>query len=1530
MSKFYFSKTVLIVFFTSLYFSFYSQKATQSNFFDRKKEEQEAINRGMPSQDIEGYLFAKEKEFNAKQEWQTMIPIDPYAWSAKGGTGNTIQSAACVNASFENNNFANWTGSSGNSNNCGPVGSLSPNYNVVTPTIVSPAGPNAGLTNVANYHTVMNIPATNPNYPTCNQFGYDSIAVKVIGTNTVSEIPHVCPFYGDGKSVRMNGAVANYRACKLRYNFALTPNNRNITYAFALCIYDGGHQGYEQPYFKVSVLDQNNNPIGGLCGVYNINASMAATDTSFRNSALGTWYKYRLWRQYGVDLTSPMYSTVTAVNLEFTVGGCCQGGHWAYAYVDAECTQGGTTVGMCSGTNSAVIAAPSGYVAYQWYQLPGMTPQSPAMGGNTATLTVNPAIVGQVFQVNMITATGCTVTLIDTIQISQAQIVSVFTKSTCPGGTSGSATVNPVGSNTGYTYTWTSPSSAVVSNSNVANNLSPGIYTVAVQGISCGPPTTATVQIGTSPPNYYTQVKNYCGSLAILTASAGTGYNWYSGMTPIPSAAGQSSLAISNPVNNSVYYVSYLSPQGCRDSVRFTLSQIPGGSVFMSNIKSICPSSPPVAYAVVNLSTSQSGPYSYTVTGPSSYSNTLLNTTSKKDSVTGLSVGIYTATVFDGACFYNQTFTVSPFTYNYTVTPTAPVNLCVTGTVPMAANFGTTIPTVCGPSASGGCASPNVITIGTGNVSNTQFSWPCIYGNYYRNNRHQLLFTAADLNAAGIQPGKISSIDFFVTSKLPTGSSTSFYIGTLPGFTIKMKCTSVTSLNSTFDNVGLTTVLNSAPYTPVIGWNTHTFNTAYEWDGVSNILVDVCYSLNTAVPYTSNPIMPSTNTGVIKCRYAYSDSQPMCGTTNFATTSANRPNVRLGNCGAINPSAFTYSWSPNYALTSTNTQSTTATPSASTIYTVTVNPIGQVNCAQSQTVNVNVTIPITPTITGGTFCSNFAPTPINVTPNTGTWTPTAYMSGSGVFSPALAAVGANTVSYTIGSGTCSAASTLTINVEQYNPATLTGSVFPLCVTDATVNLMGIVANTTGTWSGTGITNNILDPATIAPGTHILNYNTNSLPTTSLCPDNSTLQIAVHTVQQPTITPAGPFCNHFTPTQLMVSPLGGYFVGLNNNATTSTGMFSPSLANIGVNSVGYTVTSGPCVKSTSIDINVEQFVPATLTGTVGPFCWNAPPVNLMNIVQNTSGTWSGSGVNSNIYSPLNSGAGTFILTYNTNSVPTVSLCPDVETIQVLVNPQPIVSVTTNSLEGCRPLTVNFDVPTVSNGTGTWLFGDGEWTSGLNAVHTFTNAGNYTVIFDYADNIGCKLVTQIGPVIVHDKPIADFYALPGYELSIADPEIQLVNTSTVLENNSYIWDLAAFMHTSSTHVNSYSFPTYGTMMVTLYATNEFGCKDTAYKIIDVKNDHAIWIPNTFTPNGDGFNDIFQPIFSPYGISEEDYEFDIFDRWGERIFSTTDIYMGWNGGKFNKGEILKEDVYVYKVRYKTTEREVRYKTGHVTLMK
>jgi gliding motility-associated-like protein len=106
------------------------------------------------------------------------------------------------------------------------------------------------------------------------------------------------------------------------------------------------------------------------------------------------------------------------------------------------------------------------------------------------------------------------------------------------------------------------------------------------------------------------------------------------------------------------------------------------------------------------------------------------------------------------------------------------------------------------------------------------------------------------------------------------------------------------------------------------------------------------------------------------------------------------------------------------------------------------------------------------------------------------------------------------------------------------------------------------------------------------------------------------------------------------------------------------------------------------------------------------------------------------------------------------------------------------------------------------------------------------------------------------------------------------------------------------------------------------NEFGCKASDEVCIEVTTNSGIFIPNSFTPNDDGLNDVF--LVQGYSISEVKLE--IFDRWGEKLFSSNDQKLGWNGTY--KGTVCKNDVYVYKVSYKGLDGKRQFKTGHVSI--
>ncbi len=1260
-----------------------SMMAQTNGAFDRKAAEQKAIQKNLPPQDVNGYIQALEAEHNAKNlnYGGNHAPNDPYGvftiHGKPGSGGQSTQSAGCPNASFENNNFGNWTGNVGNAQTCGAPGSSSPVYTQISTGISSAAGANVNQMNITNYHTIMNIPATNPNYPACNQFGYDSIAVKAVGGQTVSEIPFVCPFYSDGTSVRMNGAQANYRACKMRYQFNLTPTNRNVSYAFATVIYDGTHNGPEQPFFQVKVTDQNGNPIGGNCGVYNINASLAATDTSFKQSVLGTapWnnFYYRRWKQYGVDLSGPSSATVTQVNLEFTVGGCCFGGHWAYAYVDAECSQGGVLNAMCAGTNSAVVTAPGGYVQYQWFGPNNGNILVPnASGGNTQTMTVNPAILGQTYTVNMVTPTGCTVQLTNTITISSVSITAVGSIPTCPNGSSGSANVQVAGSNNGYSYLWQNSAAATVGTNSVATNLAPGIYSITVSGISCGQ-VTRTVQVGVAPPTFYTLTKSYCGNLAIISQPGGTNYQWYNGLTPVAAPIGTAnSYTITNPVNGSFVTLVYTTAQGCKDSIRYNLAATPPGALSVMNIAPICTSAANGTANVIITPANNApiGQNTYSITGPASYFAGGGPLTTNTFVPTGLAAGIYTVNAFDGSCFYNTTFTVTPYVFNYTVSPLT-ATICQGGTTAASVTLGNAISGVpCTNNTGPACPNPAIATIGTTNGQNGTTTWPAPYGNWYKNTRHQMLFRAAELTAMGIQQGYITSMAFNIL----TINGTSSY----PGYTIRMKCTPLTQLNTAaFDNTALTQVFTTANHVATLGWNTHTFQTPYYWDGVSNLMVDICY--NMTANYTQNCISPFTTTAFSSCIVWYSDSQTACLTTQAPFTWAgttNRPVTRFGSCSGTNPSQFTYLWTQGPGISAPTSTLTNISPlpisstSAAIVYSIQVTPTF-VNCPLVKTLTITVINPLTPTFTPlAAQCNTSAAVTLSVNPPGGTWSGNAGVTAGGLFTPSLTANGTSTVMYSVGVGSCIATGTTAISVSQFNTANITGTVPSLCVTSPNVNLMSLVQSTVnGVWSGQGVSANVFNPSTLATGNYTATYNTTSSPIASVCPSSQNIIISVTATLTPTLTPIAAQCNTNTAITLTANPSGGTWS--NNTGVTAGGVLTPALAPNGPSIVNYVVNVGPCVVSNSMPINVSQFNSAALTSSINNLCHTNPVINLMTLVQSTNtGVWSGTNVNSSNFTPLNLPTGVYNLSYNTVSTPNPNVCPQSTVIAVSVLNPPI--------------------------------------------------------------------------------------------------------------------------------------------------------------------------------------------------------------------------------------------------------------------
>jgi hypothetical protein len=554
-------------------------KKNDSNVFDENAAFNFAKAKGIKATEINGYVQFLKNEFSSKKALQKQGHVhSPYESSGTLGESETViylepnkpMSLGCQNMGFEQYNFTGWTGGSGITS----AGVTMANYGVLGTTILNGAGNNVSLFNTTNYHTLMTVPPIDHNYPFV--VGYDSLACKAVGSQTISQIPFVSPFSFDPVSVRMNGAVANNRACRLKYIATSSTINQRLSFSYAVVLQNaGGHSVGESPYFKVEVKNESTGVILSGCPSYTFNTNSTLPSDSIFQSTTGNVFDptiYRKWQNYSIDLSTLPLGTNISINFE--VGGCSLGGHWAYAYVDAECGGLGTPyANWCSGTSFATLVAPTGFNSYQWSGSGGLI-----SGATNDTLQVAAPIAGAVYTVSMVSPGGCVLT--QTVSIppnTTVNIINLNSTSSCANGSSGTAYVQANGSNGIYTYQWTSTSGLtngnVVSTSQTASGLSPGTYSVLVSSTTCGQ-TSANLSVGISPLFFLSQNKPFCGK-NIITIPGGSNYRWYEGTTSIPGPIGTNdSLDINSAVSGDFYTVAFDNAQGCRDSIKYTLALV--------------------------------------------------------------------------------------------------------------------------------------------------------------------------------------------------------------------------------------------------------------------------------------------------------------------------------------------------------------------------------------------------------------------------------------------------------------------------------------------------------------------------------------------------------------------------------------------------------------------------------------------------------------------------------------------------------------------------------------------------------------------------------------------------------------------------------------------------------------------------------------------------------------------------------------------------------------------------------------------
>lgn len=253
------------------------------------------------------------------------------------------------------------------------------------------------------------------------------------------------------------------------------------------------------------------------------------------------------------------------------------------------------------------------------------------------------------------------------------------------------------------------------------------------------------------------------------------------------------------------------------------------------------------------------------------------------------------------------------------------------------------------------------------------------------------------------------------------------------------------------------------------------------------------------------------------------------------------------------------------------------------------------------------------------------------------------------------------------------------------------------------------------------------------------------------------------------------------------------------------------------------------------------------------------------------------------------------------------CSDTASMIITIYPNPASHFTALNNIGCGPLPVYFtDSSFIQSGNivaWQWNFGDGGSDSIQNPVHIYMHSGNYNVSLTVTSNNGCtNTVTIPNAVTVHPKPVADFMPSPS-KANILNPVITFHNLSQGA--NYYQWQLGDG-NTSGQVTPTHTYQDTGWYHVQLLVMNQFGCIDTISKWIYIEPITTVFIPNAFSPNGDGTND----VFTVKGINIRDVKMNIWNRWGDKIYVTDDgISYPWDGSVQNSSHQAKQDVYVYE---------------------
>ncbi len=538
---------------------------------------------------------------------------------------------------------------------------------------------------------------------------------------------------------------------------------------------------------------------------------------------------------------------------------------------------------------------------------------------------------------------------------------------------------------------------------------------------------------------------------------------------------------------------------------------------------------------------------------------------------------------------------------------------------------------------------------------------------------------------------------------------------------------------------------------------------------------------------------------------------------------------------------------------------------------------------------------------------------LNGTPTSGgAWSPTMN-SGTGVFDPAIDAAG--TYTYTLnacGGGTLTAEVQVTIN-----PAPNAGidGAITLCTTDAATDLFGQLTGSPdagGTWSpamnsGTGV----FDPSIDAGGTYTYTV------TNSCGSDNSDVVVTVTSNPDPGTNGVAQLCANASTINLFDSLNGTPTSGgaWSPTMNSGTGVFDPAIDAAGT----YTYTLNACGGGTltaEVQVTINPAPNAGIDGAI-TLCTTDAATNLFGQLTGspeTDGTWSPA---------MNSGTGVFdpsIDASGTYTYTVTNTCgSDNSNVVVSVNPCTVPTALFSASDDtiCAGECVTFTDQSTGATSWQWTFNGGT-PSSSNQQNPgdvcFAIDGTYTIELVATNTFGSDTYTST--LTVHPTPIVD----AGSDVIIKLNESTQLNASGSTGN--YTWTPSTGLDCTSCP-NPISSPEE-TITYTVIVSDPNGCTATDDITVFVEYENVIFVPNIFSPNGDGQND----ILFVRGKGVQELKFFIYDRWGEKVFETTSLDEGWDGTF--RGKEMNKAVFVYYLEATFIDGEEVKQKGDITLVK